>query len=125
MAMSVTKMNVLVVDDNKAARLMVLRTLRQTGLTGLQVEEAENGSDALAKLAQSQPDLILSDWSMPEMNGVELLRELRSRGSSVKFGFVTSQVASSAMREKAFEAGAQFVIERPLSAQGFRHLLVG
>jgi two-component system chemotaxis response regulator CheY len=123
--MSVTKMNVLVVDDNKAARLMVLRTLRQTGLTGLQVEEAENGSDALAKLAHSQPDLILSDWSMPEMNGVELLRELRSRGSAVKFGFVTSQVASKAMREKAFEAGAQFVVERPLSAQGFRHLLGG
>jgi two-component system chemotaxis response regulator CheY len=123
--MSVTKMNVLVVDDNKAARLMVLRTLRQTGLTGLQVEEAENGSDALAKLAHSEPDLILSDWSMPEMNGVELLRELRSRGSSVKFGFVTLQGASTAMREKAFEAGAQFVVERPLSPQGFRHLLGG
>ncbi|HEU4581011.1 MAG TPA: response regulator [Polyangiaceae bacterium] len=123
--MSVTKMNVLVVDDNKAARKTVLRTLRQTGLTGLQVEEAENGSDALAKLAHSEPDLILSDWSMPEMNGVELLRELRSRGSSVKFGFVTLQGASTAMREKAFEAGAQFVVDRPLSPQGFLSLLGG
>ena len=116
-------MSVLVVDDNKAMRRMVLQTLLQTGLSGLQVEQAENGSDALAKLANSEPDLILSDWSMPEMNGVELLRELRSRGSAVKFGFVTAEAPSGAMREKALEAGAQFMLERPFSVQRFRQLL--
>jgi two-component system chemotaxis response regulator CheY len=118
-------MKVLVVDDNKAMRQMVLRTLHQTGLDGLSVELAENGSDALAKLADSEPDLILSDWSMPEMNGVELLRELRARGSAVKFGFVTAQAASLAMREKAREVGAQFVLERPFSPQHLRHLMRG
>jgi two-component system chemotaxis response regulator CheY len=123
--MSLTGMNVLVVDDNKAMRRMVLRALQQTGLDGLRVEQAENGSEALAKLANAEPDLILSDWSMPEMNGVELLRELRARGSAVKFGFVTSEAATSAMREKALEAGAQFMLERPLSAQHFRRLLRG
>jgi len=123
--MSLTRMNVLVVDDKKAMRQLVLRALLQTGLSELHVDEAENGSDALAKLASAEPDLILSDWSMPEMNGVELLRELRSRGSAVKFGFLISEPASSAMREKAFEAGAQFMLERPFSAQRFRHLLRG
>ncbi len=124
--MSRTGMNVLVVDDDKAMRRMVLRALQQTGLHGLQVEQAENGSEALAKLAKSEPDLILSDWSMPEMNGVELLRELRARGSAVKFGFVTSQAATSAMREKALEAGAQFMLERPFTVHHFRqHLLRG
>jgi two-component system chemotaxis response regulator CheY len=121
--MSVTEINVLVVDDSKAMRQMVTRTLLQTGLDGLHVEQAENGSDALAKLANAEPDLILSDWSMPEMNGVELLRELRSRGSAVKFGFITSEAASGAMREKALEAGAQFMLERPFSVQSFRQLL--
>jgi two-component system chemotaxis response regulator CheY len=125
LSFSCSTMNILLVDDSKAMRAMIRRTLLQTGMCDLRVEEAENGSDALAKLASELPDLILSDWSMPEMNGVELLRELRSRGSSVKFGFVTSPGASTAMREKAFEAGAQFVVERPLSVQGFRHLLGG
>jgi len=121
--MSHTGMNVLVVDDKKSMRHLLLRALLQTGLTDLHVDEAENGSDALAKLANTEPDLILSDWSMPEMNGVELLRELRSRGSAVPFGFVTSEAPSSAMREKAFEAGAQFMLERPFSPQNMRHLL--
>jgi CheY-like chemotaxis protein len=77
-------MKVLLVDDNKAMRVMVRRALLQTGLQGLHVEEAENGSDALEKLALQLPDLILSDWSMPEMTGIELLRELRARGCAVK-----------------------------------------
>src|SRR5688572_12566909 len=102
-------MNVLLVDDNKAMRLMVKRTLLLTGISNLQVDEAENGSDALAKLATSEPDLILSDWSMPEMNGVDLLRELRARGSNVKFGFVVPETPSPQMHEKAIDAGAQFV----------------
>jgi len=123
MTMSLTGINVLVVDDNKATRRMMLEVLQQTSLPGLRVEQAENGSDALAKLAEAEPDLILSDWSMPEMSGVELLRELRCRGSAVKFGFITAQAASGAMREKALEAGAQFLLERPFDVQHLRHLL--
>ena len=123
--MSLTKLNVLLVDDNKAMRLLVRQTLLQTGLVDPCVEEAENGSDALAKLADMEPDLILSDWSMPEMNGVELLRELRSRGCGVKFGFVMPRTASGPMREKAFEAGAQFLLERPFSVQRFCDVLRG
>ena len=118
-------MNILLVDDSKAMRVMVRRALQETGMCDLRVEEAANGSDALAKLAQGLPDLILSDWSMPEMNGVELLRELRSRGCGVKFGFVMSRAASGPMREKAFEAGAQFLLERPFSVQRFCDVLRG
>jgi two-component system chemotaxis response regulator CheY len=121
--MSLTGINVLVVEDNKAIRQTVIRTLLQTGLAGLHVEEAENGSDALAKLVNLEPDVILSDWSMPEMNGIELLRELRSRGCAVRFGFVMSEAASLSRRERAFEAGAQFIVERPFSVQCFRDVL--
>ena len=116
-------MNVLVVEDNRAMRQMVRRALLQTGVTDLNVDEAENGSEALAKLALGEPDLILSDWSMPKMNGVELLCELRSRGCGVRFGFVTRNAASEQMREKAFQAGAQFMLEAPLSVQRIRELL--
>lgn len=116
-------MNILLVDDSKAMRAMVRRTLLQTGMCDLCVEEAENGSDALAKLASSLPDLILSDWSMPEMTGIELLRELRARGCAVRFGFVTCEAASAQMRETAFQAGAQFMLAKPFDARHFRDLL--
>lgn len=116
-------MHVLLVDDNKAMRLMVRQTLLQTGLADLQVEEAENGSDALAKLCSVTPDIILSDWNMPEMGGVDLLRELRSRGCDVTFGFVTPEAPTAQMRERASEEGAQFMIAKPFSVQRFRDVL--
>jgi two-component system, chemotaxis family, chemotaxis protein CheY len=116
-------MNVLLVDDNKAMRLMVRRTLLETGVMDLRVEEAENGSDALAKLTAVAPDIILSDWNMPEMGGVDLLRELRSRGCHIPFGFVTPQAPSPQMKERAIEAGAQFMLAKPFSPQRFRDVL--
>lgn len=118
-------MKVLLVDDSRAMRIMVKKTLQQTGVSNLLVDEAENGSDALAKLAEVEPDVILSDWSMPEMNGVELLRELRSRGSGVKFGFVMPEAPSPHVREMAYRTGAQFVIARPLDVGVLRELLEG
>ena len=116
-------MNILLVDDSKAMRAMVRRALQETGMCDLRVEEVANGGDALARLAQGLPDLILSDWSMPEMTGIELLRELRSRGCAVRFGFVTCQEASAQMRETAFQSGAHFMLAKPFSVQHFRVLL--
>jgi two-component system chemotaxis response regulator CheY len=118
-------MNVLLVDDNKAMRVLLRRTLLSTGIDNLQVDEAENGSEALAKLAEKEPDLIISDWSMPEMGGVDLLRELRARGSTVRFGFVTPDAPSAQMQEKAFQAGAQFMLAKPFSVERFRDVLAG
>lgn len=116
-------MNILLVDDSKAMRALVRRALQETGMCDLRVEEVCNGSDALARLAQGLPDLILSDWSMPEMTGIELLRELRARGCGVRFGFVTCAAASAQMRETAFQAGAHFMLAKPLSIPHFRELL--
>jgi two-component system chemotaxis response regulator CheY len=116
-------MHVLLVDDNKAMRLKVRQTLLETGMTNLLVDEAENGSDALAKLCSLTPDIILSDWNMPEMGGVDLLRELRSRGCEVPFGFVTPEAPTAQMRERASEEGAQFMIAKPFSVERFRDVL--
>jgi two-component system chemotaxis response regulator CheY len=116
-------MKVLLVDDNKAMRLSVRRTLLDTGAVDLRVAEAENGSDALAQLATFAPDIILSDWNMPEMGGVDLLRELRARRSDVVFGFVTASAPTTQMRERAYEAGAQFMLAKPFTVQRFRDVL--
>lgn len=114
--------NVLLVDDSKAMRMIVRRTLRQAGFANINVIEAENGKEALTKLSEATPDLILCDWNMPEMNGIEFLRELRAQGEKVKFGFVTSE-ATPQMREVASEAQAQFLIAKPFTPDTFKSIL--
>jgi two-component system chemotaxis response regulator CheY len=68
------------------------------------------------------PDLVLSDWNMPNMTGIELLDRLRSSGSAVQFGFVTSE-GSPEMRERAEASGALFLIAKPFTADAFRDAL--
>ena len=93
-------MKILVVDDSRVMRTIVNRTLRQAGFEAHPVSEAEDGLVALAAIEADPPGLVLSDWNMPEMTGIELLRELRSRGNTVPFGFVTSE-GSPEMRGQA------------------------
>jgi two-component system chemotaxis response regulator CheY len=112
-------MKIMVVDDSKAMRSIVMRTLRQAGFGGHTLVEAQNGADALRVLEGGAPDLILSDWNMPEMTGIEFLRELRKRGSPIKFGFVTSE-GTPEMRTVAAEAGALFLIAKPFTSETFK-----
>jgi two-component system, chemotaxis family, chemotaxis protein CheY len=107
---------VLVVDDSKAMRMIVLRTLRQSGVQVSETFEAVDGVDALEKVAAHTPDVVLSDWNMPNMTGIELLRQLRTQGVGVPFGFVTSESTAS-MRSDAIEAGAAFVIAKPFTPE--------
>ncbi len=115
-------MRLLIVDDSRVMRQIVVRTLRQAGYGGHDVVEAADGLDALAKMDERPPDLVLSDWNMPNMSGLELLRTLRADGNRVPFGFVTSE-GSDDMREVAERAGAHFVIVKPFTPEGFRDSL--
>ncbi len=111
-------MKILVADDSRVKRQIVIRTLRQAGYDGHTVVEAEDGRDALEKVTAEQPDLVLSDWNMPEMTGIECLRALRAAGSQVPFGFVTSE-GSEEMRDIASSAGALFLIAKPFTPEAF------
>ena len=115
-------MKVLIADDSRVMRQIVLRTLRQAGLGHHDFVEAEDGADALAKVATERPELVLSDWNMPNMTGIQLLRELRAGGNDVPFGFVTSE-GSPEMRDIAEKAGALFVIAKPFTADTFSDAL--
>src|SRR6478672_1085449 len=95
-------------------RQIVIRTLRQAGYDDHDIVEAEDGADALAKVSSEKPDLVLSDWNMPNMTGIECLQAMRASGSTVPFGFVTSE-GSPEMREKAANAGAHFLIAKPFA----------
>jgi two-component system chemotaxis response regulator CheY len=117
-------MRVLIVDDSRVMRSIVARTLRQAGFADLEVGEAGNGREALDAIASDPPDLVLCDWNMPEMSGIELLGSLRAAGNQVPFGFVTSE-GSPAMRERAEAAGAKFLIAKPFTAEVFSDALEG
>ncbi|MGY1811332.1 response regulator [Blastococcus sp. SYSU D00820] len=117
-------MKILVADDSRVMRQIVIRTLRQAGYDGHDIVEAEDGRDAYDKVRSEGPDLVLSDWNMPNMTGLECLQALRSSGSTVPFGFVTSE-GSAEMREKAADAGALFLIAKPFNEETFQDALEG
>jgi two-component system chemotaxis response regulator CheY len=115
-------MKVLIVDDSRVMRQIVTRTLRQAGYTDLSLFEAANGLEAYDVVQAEEPDLVLSDWNMPEMNGIDLLRSLRGRGHQVPFGFVTSE-GTQEMRDRAAAAGALFLVAKPFTAESFKDAL--
>jgi two-component system chemotaxis response regulator CheY len=115
-------MKILIVDDSKAMRMIVRRQLGEIGLGEAEYVEATNGIEGIAAIKEHQPDLVLSDWNMPEMNGIEMLEALNAEGIEVKLGFVTSESQDS-YKERAVEAGAMFVIAKPFNAETFKRAL--
>ncbi len=117
-------MKILVVDDSKAMRGIIRRTLRQAGFGSHQVIEACSGEEALKEIGQQAPDVVLSDWNMPAMTGIELLQRLRSSGKQVPFGFVTSE-STDEMKKLATQGGAAFFLSKPFTVESFQTALAG
>ena len=115
-------MNVLVVDDSTAMRMMVVRALRQAGIDSKDIEQAEDGAVALESIRNRIPDLVLADWNMPNMTGLELLQVLRADDIDVKFGFITTE-STLEMRKKATDAGAKFLLAKPFTNESFEKAL--
>ncbi len=115
-------MKILIVDDSKAMRMIVMRHLRQAGHGDATLLEAANGAEALDAVHANAPDLVLSDWNMPEMNGHEFLCNLRAQGNRVCFGFVTSE-STAEMHHLAVDTGANFVITKPFTVEAFETAL--
>jgi two-component system chemotaxis response regulator CheY len=112
---------VLVTDDSRVMRQIVIRTLRQAGYDW-EVREAADGAEALEAIRADEPDVVLSDWNMPNMNGIDLLNQLRAEGYATPFGFVTSE-GSPEMRATAEAAGALFLIAKPFTPDAFREVI--
>lgn len=115
-------MKILIVDDSTAMRMIVKKTLRLAGFEGHTIVEAEDGAKALEAIKASKPDLVLSDWNMPNMTGLQLLETLAGDGFKIPFGFITTE-ATPEMRAKASGAGAKFLISKPFTADSFKEHL--
>lgn len=109
-------MRALVVDDSRATRTIIKRMLNEVGF---EVVEATDGLDALRRLKDiGQPDVLLVDWNMPEMNGYELVCALRRNPQyqDVPLMMVTSETELAQMA-KALEAGANEYVMKPFTKE--------
>ena len=109
------KVNVLVVDDASFIRDLLKKGLRDH-FPGIQIEEAINGRKAQQLLARASIDLILCDWEMPEMSGLELLTWCREQESLKATPFI--MVTSRGDKEnviQAIQAGVSDYIGKPFS----------
>lgn len=116
-------MNVVIADDSRAMRMLVRKTLRDAGFTNTEIREAGDGAEALTLVRQWMPDLVMTDWNMPNMGGLELLQALQAEGFSGK-AVVVSSAASPDMLVAATEAGARSVIQKPFTPERFQKSLV-
>ena len=101
----------LIVDDSRVIRKVSRHIVESFEF---EVSEAENGQDALAKCDAAMPDVILLDWNMPVMSGIEFLGKLRERpdGRKPKVVFCTTENDVAHIRE-AIEAGADEYVMKP------------
>lgn len=105
-------MHALVVDDSRAIRKIIGDILRSLGF---EVSEAINGLEALRRLKTiDTPDLLLVDWNMPEMNGIEFIKSVRTQKKYADVGImmVTTETEIERMAE-AFIAGANEYVMKP------------
>lgn len=109
-------MKVLVVDDFETMRRILKNILRQIGFTD--ISEADNGKAALRALKKEKFDLILCDWNMPEMPGLELLNHIRSddKLKDIPFIMVTAETKKENVLE-AVKAGVSNYIVKPFTAE--------
>ena len=107
---------ILVVDDMSTMRRIVKNIMKQLGFAN--VEEAENGEEALVKLRAESFGFIISDWNMPVMTGIELLRAVRAddKLKAIPLLMVTAEAQKENLIE-AIQAGVSNYIVKPFTAE--------
>ncbi|MEM1447117.1 MAG: response regulator [Planctomycetota bacterium] len=105
-------MKVLLVDDSKTMRNIQRGILTQLGYE--QIEEAVDGQDALDKVAAFDPELILLDWNMPNMDGITFIKEYRGSGAKIPVIMVTTEAEKSRVVE-AIKAGVNNYVVKPFT----------
>lgn len=107
----------LIVDDSRAVRMILAKTLRELGHD---VVEAANGREALEAVEHEKQSitLVLADWNMPEMNGLELLKRLRAQPdlAALPVVMVTTETEVDQMAA-ALEAGANEYVMKPFTRE--------
>ncbi|QMT17303.1 response regulator [Planococcus maritimus] len=101
---------ILVADDEDILRTLIVDTLEDD----FEMDEAEDGKEALAKIRATDYDLVLLDYMMPYLTGMEVLEAVRNEQNDTKVMMLTAK-AQDADREKAISNGADYFMSKPFS----------
>lgn len=105
--------NILIVDDAAFMRMMIKDILTKNGY--VVVGEAENGLKAVEKFKEHSPDLVIMDITMPEMDGIQAVKQIKAINSSAKI-IMCSAMGQQAMVIESIQAGARDFIVKPFQA---------
>ena len=111
--------HVLLVDDDEMMRLVLARLLARTWPHAT-IAEAITGAAALSAVAQQRPDLIISDYEMPVMDGLQLVRTLRSQGARMPILLLSSEAS---VGKAILAAGADHFLLKPFPIGTFTQIL--
>ncbi|NWF66457.1 MAG: chemotaxis protein CheY [Campylobacterales bacterium] len=115
-------MKLLVVDDSSTMRRIIRNTLNRLGYT--EIEESENGLEAWQKMDVGDINVLITDWNMPEMNGLELVKKVRAddRFKDVPIIMVTTEGGKTEVIT-ALKAGVNNYIVKPFTPQVLKEKL--
>lgn len=116
--------NLLIVDDSNAMRAVIKKIVIISGFPMNQCLEAGNGKEAMDLLSRNWVDVIISDINMPEVNGLELLDQLKKNETlkEIPVIMITTEGSSERMQE-AFNRGAKGFIKKPFLPEDIRKIL--
>lgn len=115
-------MKVLLVDDSGTMRTIQKRCLNKLGIEDGDIVEAEDGRQALEYFEKQTFDVVLSDWNMPNMDGLTLLKEIRQRSKDIPIIMITTE-AERARVVTAIQAGISDYLVKPFTPDGLREKL--
>lgn len=116
--------NVLVVDDSLPMRSVIKKTIKASGFKVGQFFDAANGIEALQILKKEWLDLVLTDYNMPGMDGLELIKEMKKDETMDSIPVVMVTTEGSQLRVKEFiETGAKDYIKKPFTPEAIRQKL--
>ncbi len=113
-------MKVLVVDDSEMTRMIAKKTLKSLGISDCL--EAPDGVEALKIFEAEKPDVIFSDWNMPNMDGLTLLKEIRTRCKEVPVIIITTEGSRGKVVQAIAEGVSDYLV-KPFTPVGFRDML--
>lgn len=112
----------LIVDDSEAMRAIVRRSLNKFEHATFLIKKAPSGKEALEIIGDWQPDIILSDWHMPGMSGLELISIIKRKKLPIKVGLVTTEKNKDRLKQ-AIETGAEFVLSKPFNDKALHDVI--
>ncbi len=113
----------LIVDDSKAMRTIVKRILSSAGYANHDFRFSSNGKDAIKQIIDWQPDMVLLDWHMPEVTGIQVLEKVKELNLDTKIGLITAEKNKISIKA-AKDAGAIFVVNKPFTMEQLKECLI-